>query len=137
MLIRIKQSRANGTHVELGKGADKRVYHFKPKNPQKPDEEHVCEVNNKDDIATLLAIKEGYEIHDSELKGTRVTPTTKTEPTGNAADADKGKAAGGSPAPDYTKMDKSELLKLVEKKTGKKPHPSTVTAKLIATLQAA
>ena len=158
MLLRIKQVRAGGTRVELGKGKGKRVYHFKPMHPQKPDEEHVCDINEQEDIATLLAIKEGYEIHASELKGARVKPAAATDPKSNpeadpapadkplagdaadaadAADADKGKATGGSPAPDYTKMDKPELLKRVEKKTGKKPHPSTGTAKLIAALQAA
>ena len=46
--------------IVLGHGPEQRTYYFKPIDPQNPNSEHVCEVDNDDDIATLLAIREGY-----------------------------------------------------------------------------
>ncbi len=125
MLIRLKQIRAGGTLVTMGKGKEAREYHFKPVDPtKKPNEDHVCDVAHQDDIATFLAIKEGYEVHQSEI-ASRATPASKpavlpgAEPEGN----------DGDPA-----SDKAELIAAVAKKTGKKPHPSTSVAKLQAML---
>lgn len=126
MLIRSKLIRAGGTEVVLGKGKDARHYHFKPTDPSKPGEDHACDVSNQDDIATLLAIKEGYEVHPSEVKS-RVPPAAPkavppTEPAPPQATPPQPAAKPG--------RTKAELIAAVIDKTGKKPHPSTSTAKL-------
>lgn len=48
--------------VELGKNRERR-YDFKLNK----EGEHVCEVNNTEDVTKLLSITEGYEIHPSEV----------------------------------------------------------------------
>jgi hypothetical protein len=59
--------RAGGSKVEFGfHAAKKRVYHFKPVDSNDPDAAHVATVDNADDIASLLAIREGYRIYDPE-----------------------------------------------------------------------
>lgn len=73
MLIRIKQIRKlengdPGTDIILGKGKKAIALAFRPMDENKNDREHVCDVNDADHVATLLAIKEGFEIHPSELK---------------------------------------------------------------------
>lgn len=125
MLIRSKLIRAAGTLVTLGKGKDAREYHFKPADPKKPNEDHVCDVGNQDDIATFLAIKEGYEVHPSELVS-RAKPKAQVADEGDAPD----------PAASASAPTKAQLLEAVAKKTGKKPHPSTSVAKLQALLDA-
>lgn len=64
MLIASKIHRPNAPIV-LGQGADQRTYYFRPYEPTNPNSEHVAEVANDDDIATLLAIREGYHIAQS------------------------------------------------------------------------
>lgn len=48
--------------IELG---DKK-YFFKPRNPNDPESEHVCEVTDKGHLQRLLAIAEGYYIADDQ-----------------------------------------------------------------------
>lgn len=156
MLIRIKQVRklpdgkSFGTNVDLTKkGGPRNVHEFRPLNPAKPDEDHVCDVSDPDDVAQLLAIKEGYEIHPTVLKpgaAKKVEITTtasaaaasgiqtagdKTETgdqkTGEVANASK-THTGDTNAPGP--LTKDELIAAVAKKTGKKPHPSTSVKKL-------
>lgn len=52
MLIQCKLIRKGGTEVTL----DDNVYLFSPNDK----DEHVCDVTNKDHIATLLSISECY-----------------------------------------------------------------------------
>lgn len=122
MLIRCKQLRDGGSTITLGKGKDSRDYQFAPlKNA--PDD-HVADVTRQDDIATLLAIPEGFEIHAGELKSGKATAPAPVVPT----------AAASSASVDYTTLEKVELLNLVEQRTGARPHPSTGVKKLVATL---
>lgn len=123
MLIRSKLIRAGGTNVEMGAGKDKRVYDFKPKDKEKPDENHVADVTNQADIARFLAIPEGYEIFDlsEETHEYRNQVAISTATVGTAADA---------AAADALKARKAELLEAVFKATGKAPNPTTSVAKL-------
>ena len=88
MLIRTKQVRNNhptaghGTDIELGKGKNKTVLEFRPLNPQRPETDHVCDVEDPEHIAQLLAIPEGFEVHPSELKK-KPAPGTAKEAAGN------------------------------------------------------
>jgi hypothetical protein len=152
MLIRIKQNRSvknpltgdikYGTDVELGHKSKKnyRVYKFRPANPARPEEDHVCDINDSDDIQTLLAIKEGYEIHPSALKGTTSAPKAPppapekpaAAPASPASEAVRQAATTGN----YQSLKKPDLMQLVAKRTGKKPHATTSVAKLIETLEA-
>lgn len=140
MLIRIKQIRnladgKPGTDVVLGKGANQRTLSFRPLDPKQPDRDHVCDVTDPQDIARLLAIPEGYEVHESELASrVREPAPAKAEETGDAAGAERaeqksgnGKALAWYMAPD---VDKEKLLAAVAEKTGRKPHPSTSIKKL-------
>ena len=136
MLIRSKLFRPGGTRVALGKGRDARHYHFKPvlgsQKDDDPQHEHVCDVTNADDVATLVAIKEGYEIHPSEISG-----EAKGKASAPAAAATT-EAASSPPAPQkpYASLNKPELLKRVAERTGKQPHGSTARSKLIEQLEA-
>lgn len=119
MLILCKLIRPGGTIVTLGKGDDRRDYHFKPQDPKAQDKNHVCDVTDKKDIATFLAISEGYEIHDDAITEARTgAPQAPVKPA----------AANGV-------IDKAALITAVTEKTGKKPHPSTSVAKLRAMLE--
>lgn len=60
MLIASKIHRPTAPIVLGNDTATARTYFFVPIDPQNPHSEHVCEVTDDDDIATLLAIKEGY-----------------------------------------------------------------------------
>lgn len=151
MLIKSKIYRPGGTHVELGKGKDARKYHFKPdiEKPSKeemadPDLEHVAEVEDKDDVATFLAIPEGYEVHSSELKKPAAKAAVKVadEAVAKAQAEEKAKAAAAAgpvaaqvAAKDYKGMKKPDLIKLVAERTGKAPHGTTPASKLIEQLE--
>lgn len=146
MLLRCKLNRPTGTHVELGKGKSKRDYHFKPVDDKKENkDDHVCEVEDADDIGTLLAIREAYEIHPSELKGKNAKAaqaaqteagTDEDEDPDAKADADKSNSGDQATGPlHYGKMEKADLIILVAKRTKKDPHPSTSKAKLIKMLE--
>jgi len=142
MLIRCKLFRPGGTKVELGKGTTRRRYHFKPvntdglKGPEldavmnNPEIEHVCNVPEKDAIATFLAIQEGYEVHDSVIaqpEAARAKPAAKN-----------GTKAALKPG-NYASMKKPDLIKrIVEHPNfkGKAPHGTTPTSKLIEQLEA-
>lgn len=138
MLIRSKLIRPDGTHVVLGKGADARKYHFKPLDPKKPDVDHACEVESQEDIATFLAIKEGYEIHPTEIKAKKPAapaPAPAASAPAGGDNTDPGAGAPAKTATDYDKLSKPDLIALVTERVGKKPHPSTSTAKMVQTLK--
>ena len=148
MLITSKLFRPGGTRVELGKGKDVRRYHFKPvdRNAKLDDAEieHVCDITNAEDIGTLLAIKEGYEVHSSEI-GSKAKAAVKVAEQQHAeadkvvADQKAAALAGTQPpAPPkpYASMNKPELLKAVAERTGKQPHGSAARSKLIEQLEA-
>lgn len=148
MLIRSKLHRPGGTRVDLGKGKDTRRYHFKPIDPKHPDDDpqvdHVVDVSHPDDVATFLAIKEGYEVHPSELaKPAAKTAAAQAEQTSDAALASAQASADAAAAPvakaakakNYKAMGKPDLIKLVAQRTGKAPHGTTRVEKLIEQLE--
>ena len=151
MLIVSKLFRVGGTRVELGKGKDARRYHFRPtdRNAKLDDAEveHVCDINNAEDIGTLLAIKEGYEVHSSEMKKkpaqAAVHVAEKQHAAVEKAEADaKAAALAGTgtqsptaPPKPYASMNKPELLKAIAERTGKQPHSSTARGKLVEQLE--
>jgi len=152
MLLTCKLFRPGGSRVTLGKGKEAREYHFKPLDSKAdvddPRVDHVCDVNDKDDIGTLLAIKEGYEVHSSEIKKRAAQEATHIAEKQHAAaekvveDA-RAAALAASVAPvapppppkHYAAMGKPDLLKLVAERTGKKPAPTTPRDKLIDRLE--
>jgi len=150
MLIVSKLFRVGGTRVELGKGKDARRYHFRPtdRNAKLDDAEveHVCDIDNAEDIGTLLAIKEGYEVHASEINK-KAAKTAVAVAEKQHADTEKAEAeakaaalAGAGPQPPapqkpYTSMNKPELLKAIAERTGKQPHSSTARGKLVEQLE--
>lgn len=141
MLIHCTRARKGGTSVDLGKTAeDKRSYHFKPRDPAKPAEDHVCEVTNPQDVKTFLAIPEAYEVHCSELARGNAPTAPAAQPVAHKVPAAPATPAGASkPADtteDLTQLDKSELQARVQAKTGKQPHHSTSSTKLIEILSA-
>ena len=129
MLIRSKIIRAKGTRVQFGKGRDQVEYHFKPQDPKRPLDDHVCDITDKEHIARLLSITEGYEVHDSEVASRVKTAPPPPKPEKPAV------AAQGNPSA-YGAMDKDALIKAVTERTGKAPHPTTKREKLVARLQA-
>lgn len=144
MLIRSKLFRPGGSKIELGKGKEVRRYHFKPLAKDAalddPDIEHVADVTDAADVATFVAITEGYEIHSSELKkpaavaiAKKVASDADTKVKREAAEAAAATArtrAGG-----YSSMKKPDLIKLIAERTGKAPHGTTPLAKLIGQLE--
>jgi hypothetical protein len=135
MLIRSKLYRPGGTRVALGKGKDARHYHFKALLGHKDDDpqhEHVCDITNADDVATLVAIKEGYEIHPSEISSkVKAKAPAPAKVTTSATES-----SPPAPKKPYASLNKPELLKLVGERTGKQPHGSTARSKLIEQLEA-
>lgn len=119
MLIRCKLLREGGTKVQI---AD-REYHFKPIQGGDPND-HVCEVTHEGDLARLLEIKEGYEIHPSELRKDKPPEAPKGEPAPQPSKAS------------YGAMSREELFAEYERRGVKKPHHATKTERLIAGLQA-
>ena len=130
MLIRTKQIRSNhpedghGSDIILGKGKNAVTLRFRPLNPERPTQDHCCEVEDPQHIAALLAIPSGFELHPSEVKKGKKAPA----PSGEKEEGDEGSEGDGDASPDD--MSRAELLAAVEKKTGKKPNPATATAKL-------
>lgn len=132
-----------GSDIELGKGAEKRVYEFRPADPKDPTRNHVCtfDVANpraQGDLATLLAITDGFEIDVTALPAT-VPPAAVAPAAPPSKPAEPPQAAAAPPvasqALDVTKLDRKGLLDAVEALTGTRPHPSTPSKKLIAQLQ--
>lgn len=131
MLLRIKQVRRlpdgkPGTDVDLTHtdAKAKAIVEFRPLDPKNPDVDHVAEVTDQQQIAKLLAIPDGFEIHKRTAAAAGVAEAGKSAEAPGAATSDAA-SAGIKP-----KMSKAELIEAVTKKTGKKPHPSTSTKKL-------
>jgi hypothetical protein len=108
MLIRIKQVRRKlengdaGTDIILGKKKSEQVtLPFRPRNPDFPDREHVCDVTDAAHVAQLLAIPEGFEVHPDAMK----TPAGKAA----AAAATKAKAKSDGDPLDVTSLSDAEL----------------------------
>jgi len=147
MLIRSKLFRPGGTKVELGKGSTVRKYHFKPAAKNGPDDkyddpdvDHVCNVTNPEDVATFVAIREGYEIHASELdKPAAAAIATKVATAGAKKEAQETSVAAERTAKvragGYSSMKKPDLIKLVAERTGKAPHGTTPASKMIEQLE--
>jgi hypothetical protein len=148
MLIRCKLFRVGGSKVELGKGKTRRQYHFKPreaaglKGPEldavmnDQDLDHVCDVAEKEDIATFLAIPEGYEVHDSAIASPAAKAAKRVAKKAKPAAKNGAKA---KPAGNYAHMRKPDLIKrIVEHPNfkGKAPHGTTPTSKLVEQLEA-
>lgn len=146
MLIRCKQSRKHaapggafhyGSTIDLTPigSKEKKVYLFKPLDASRPDENHVCDVTDQADIAKLLAIPEGFEIHSSEL-ARRAAPKAakRPAPAPKPEKNDEGPADGGNG--EAAAMSRGELLKAVAEKTGKRPSPATSKKKLLELLAA-
>lgn len=146
MLIRCKLFRAHGTKVELGKGKTRRQYHFKPaeaagmEGPRleaamtNPDLDHVCDIGDKEDLATFLAIPEGYELHDSVVNTPAGKAATSSAAKAPAKNGPKDKPKGG-----YANLKKPDLIKRIVGHAnfkGNPPHGTTPTAKLIEQLEA-
>lgn len=166
MLIRIKQIRmladgdGFGTDIPLGKGADAVVLQFRPRNPERPDREHVCDVKDSDHVAQLLAIKEGFEVHPEALKTAEgkaaAAAAARVKPAGQdgagvdalsddelEAELKRRRAAkdGSNVEPDdvndktvippeIDKLSRADLIAAVTKKQGKAPNPATSTKRL-------
>jgi hypothetical protein len=101
MLLRIKQTRKlengdPGTDIILGKGKSRVTLPFRPFDEKKPDRDHVCDVADEH-VATLLAIKEGFEIHPSAAN-TAAAKAAASQAAATAASSAEGQpaSAGGS-----------------------------------------
>jgi hypothetical protein len=107
MLIRIKQIRRlengdAGTDIILGKKKSEQVtLPFRPRNPDFPDREHVCEVTDAAHVAQLLAIPEGFEVHPDAMK--------TAEGKAAVAAATKAKAKSDGDPLDVTSLSDAEL----------------------------
>lgn len=138
MLIRIKQIRlladgkGHGSDVLLGKGKDQRTLEFRPLDPKKPEQDHVCDVSSPEDLATLLAIPSGFEVHPSALAAPRKAAAKAS--TASAAASSSASSGEGQAGKGVDELSREELLAAVAKKTGKKPSPATSTKKLKALL---
>ncbi len=73
---------SEGSKIELGANRE-RVYLFKPDK----NGDHVCDVTDARDIAALIKIDEGFEIHPGELSRGPEQKPVEPEPV-------KGKAKG-------------------------------------------
>lgn len=96
--------RKHGTQITLGSANKPRHYHFQPEGE---DPRHLCEVKHSGDIATLLAIPEGYRLAD--LPPDEDDDEDDTPPLGQ--DASEITAAGLSPkgeVADNSDADESE-----------------------------
>jgi len=74
---------SHGSVIEMGKDRE-RKYHFKPD----ADGHHVCDVTPPEDIAAFLKIEEGFEVHPDELRKSKQSAKTGTDP--DAGDNDDG-----------------------------------------------
>jgi hypothetical protein len=162
MLLRIKQTRKlengdPGTDIILGKGKSRVTLPFRPFDEKKPDRDHVCDVADEH-VGTLLAIKEGFEIHPS-VANTAAAKAAASQAAATAASSAEGQPASAADLSDDeleaelerrraaketsveaqdgegagkgdVELSRAELLAAVEKKTGKKPNPATSTKKL-------
>lgn len=141
MLIKSKLHRNGGTPITFGKGREAVHYHFKPADPKaKLDDitvDHVCDVTDPAHLAKLLAIPEGYEVHESEIKGKKAAAKTPDpEPDADDHSDASSNAGNADDAVDYSDKSAKDLAALVKAKTGKAPKPGTSKAKMIETLTA-
>lgn len=87
MLIRSKLHRNGGSKVHFGSGKERREYHFLPLHPKAAHDDnridHVADVTNKEDLAKLLTIPEGYEIYDQD-DAPVAQPAPRTTVTGDS-----------------------------------------------------
>ena len=147
MLIRCKSirklpptagnSEVFGSNIDLTPKGEttKKVLQFRPLDPKSPDADHVCDVNDADDIATLLAIREGFEVHPSALGKTVAKAALESGTATPPAQVGAGDAKAPPPPAEDTRTQK-ELLGAVAAKTGKKPSPATSRKKLLELLAA-
>jgi len=137
MLLRIKQVRqlpsgkGFGTDIVLGRGPEQRTYQFRPQDPKKPESDHACNVADAKDVAHLLSIPEGFEIHASE-HGKRKVAAAEGAGTGTTPET----PPPVPPAKAGAEMTRKQMLAAVKKKTGKNPNPATSTKKLMDLLAA-
>lgn len=101
MLIQILQRRkladgkTPGTDVDLSKrGGPKKILKFRPLDTtlqaDPEQQEHVCKVDDPNDIAQLLAIRESFRVHASDTEGTRQAAALMAK-----ARSESGKAGAG------------------------------------------
>jgi len=144
MKIRIKQIRNGGSEITFGPNHERR-YHFKPETPNRPDENHVCEVTHDGDLAAMLGNPNSFEIHKGAAQaaaqaaaaGTAGAAAPAAPAAGDAGKgADDGKAGDTGKAFDIDTADKAALIAYIVSKGGKKPHPSTSIEKLRAAAKA-
>lgn len=158
MFIQCKLHRPGGSKIAFGKGRDAVTYHFKPVDSKADHNDiripHVAEVNDKEHIGKLLGITEAYEVYDGTAPQAAAEPAAAS--TGKkdraeleaklraeieakvraeyeakaAAGAGSTSSAGDPKAADIETMSRKALIAAVQKKTGKKPHPSTSDKKL-------
>lgn len=136
--IQSKIIRKGGTIVELQGG----TYHFTPNAAG----DHVAEVSDPDDVATLLAIKEGYCIYrpkaDPAAAATRapVAPVTQPEPkkaasTKKAAKAEEKPAEGmglTTGTDDLAALGRAALVEVFKAEVGREPSEHAEADVLIA-----
>lgn len=156
MLIECKLKRQGGSHITMKDGT---VYHFAPDKTGK----HVCDVRNKEHVARLLSISEGYEVVMDEpltvaapsapLGGLSKAPPA---PTGGSENDDTGEPTTeltgdtetqpttetspaneptGATIDSYAHLERDELARLVTERTGQAPHHKTGKEKLVAVLK--
>lgn len=59
--------RPGGTHVSMGHhAAMQRHYHFRPVSPEDPLSPHVCDVDNDEDYAAFISVREAYRRHKAD-----------------------------------------------------------------------
>ena len=135
MLIRTKQIRSNhpvdghGTDVELGKGKDRVTLRFRPLDKSKPHLDHVCEVENPEHVAQLLAIPSGFEIHPSQLGSDSVGSQDKV--------ANRGSGEQKEPSAGASSLSDAELeAELARRRTAKPQGVSGAVAAAAGTASA-
>lgn len=131
MLIKSKLHRNGGTQIHFGKGRDTVHYHFLPLDPKAkrddPAIDHVCDVTDAKHVAALLAIPEGYEVHESAIGAKKAAPA---DPANESSDEESNEKV------DYTEMSNAELKAAYKAKFGKGVKPGMTAAKIIEALSA-
>lgn len=81
MLVESLIRRKKGTSVTLGPATAPRIYNFVA---TAPDPRHLCDVENEDDLGTLLAIKEGYRLAKGAVAAAKAPASTAKVPPAGA-----------------------------------------------------